>query len=42
MTELPVRRSRRLQGFPPNFPPIVEEMERETMDQLAAANSHVK
>ena len=37
-----MRRSHRLQGLPPNSPPIVEGNEGETMDQPAIADSHVE
>ena len=37
-----MRRSHRLQGLPPNFPPSMEERERETMDQPAMTDSHVE
>ena len=42
LVELPVRRYRRLRGFPPKFPLAVEEMERETMDQPTMVDFEVE
>ena len=42
LAEFLLRRSRRVQGLPPNLPPIVGEIPMETIDQGATTDSHVE
>ena len=42
MFELYLRRSHRVQGLPPYFPPIVEESTMKSMDQPITTDSHVE
>ena len=42
LVDLPVRRSHRLHGLPPDFPPTMEGNEGETMEQPATSNYHVE
>ena len=41
LVEFPLRRYRRVQGLPPDFPPIVGEIPMEATSQGATADSHV-
>ena len=41
MAEFQLRRSKRSQGLPPNFPPAIGEGPMEATDQGAATDSHV-
>ena len=42
LTEFPLRRSRRVQGLPPDLPPIAGEIPMEAIDQGVATDSHVE
>ena len=42
LDEFPLRRSRRVQGFPPDLPPITGEIPMEATNQGAAVDSHVQ
>ena len=40
LDEFPLRRSRRVQGLPPELPPIIGEIPMEATDQGAVADPH--